>query len=291
MLRIAPLAWLFTVAAFDPVFPTRRDSHGPFLYVGSHPDATNTDSLRLLRIKYILLIGRRDSGLQMLDIQRDHAIYEHVEAIEDLELPHFKQAWKFLNASMHKAVEEKMPGSTVAPANVLVVSARGCQRAGAVAASFIFRYAGIAPSEAVKHVKQHRPCFAPTQKLIDTLHKLDEVTKVTKTESIVDQLMRDVGRKVSSRSLSSQKLETCSPMHDTYWYYGDLSVEGAEYLTVPSTQQCCELCGRHPECMYWSYGLASEYKERCYLKTGDGAYMASRPHFVSGTSGSRRDEL
>eukprot|EP00397_Hematodinium_sp_SG-2012_P066865 GEMP01101646.1.p1 GENE.GEMP01101646.1~~GEMP01101646.1.p1 ORF type:complete len:149 (-),score=29.68 GEMP01101646.1:27-473(-) len=147
--------------------------------------------------------------------------------------------------------------------------------------------------EAVKHVEKHRLCFKSTPRLMDVLRKMDEVTTVATTgEEIAGELLKDVGRKVSSRSLVAQNLESCDPMHDTYWYYGDIpSADGADFLHANSTQRCCELCDLHPQCLYWSYGLASEHKERCFLKSGDGSYMSSRPHFVSGKRGAKRVEL
>jgi len=280
------LIWVFAlsvVSGFDPVFPLRRDSQGPFLYIGSHADATNIDSLRLLRIRYILLVGKRDSALKVLDIRRDYATYETLEALDDLQVFHFRQAYQFMNSSYEKALQAQMPESSAAGANLLVVSPRGCQRAGSVAAAFIAIRLKITAPDAVRSVEKQRSCFKGTPRLLETLSKLQDVAQVTNTEEeVAKRLLKDVGRKVTSRSLTAQNLENCNPMHDTYWYYGDLHTDEGDSFDAKSSQDCCELCDLHPRCLYWSYGLAAEHKDRCYLKSGDGSYMATRAHFVSG---------
>lgn len=280
-----PFAFFTTLLeAFDHIYPLRGDSFGPFLYLGSHADALNTDGLRLLRIKHILLIGKRDVGLKTLDTRHDRAFYEYIEVENQIETRHYEAALDWLTRAMDKVEALHFPGGKIAPENVLIVSARGCQRAGSIATAFLIRRIGLDVSSAAKEVSKRRGCFTRTKKLLSDIKAVDYEPDVpTTAEEIAESLLVDQGRKVHARSLSEEDLEKCLPTHETFWYYGDIpSPTGSVYWKANSTMSCCEICDAHPDCLHWSFGLADLHEHKCYLRSGDGSYMESRPHFVSG---------
>ena len=66
-------------------------------------------------------------------------------------------------------------------------------------------------------------------------------------------------------------------------YYGDLELpNGSDSVSVKSTGDCCSACDSDERCYFWSYGLASDHKNKCYLKGKNGGTMKPRPHFISG---------
>jgi len=272
--------------AFHAIYPLHSDSFGPFIYLGSHHDALNIDSLRLLRIKHILLVGKREVGLKMLDPRKDRAHYHYLEVENELETRHYKEGLSWMEKTMDKVESIHMPGAKIPPENILVVSARGCQRGGSLGTAFLMRRDGLNVSEAAKEVSKRRTCFVHTPKLLRDIQRVDEVPKPLpeSAEDIAQHLLEDVGRRVHYRALTASELGSCDPVHDVYWYYGDIaSPEGSSWHRANSTMTCCDLCSSVSTCLHWSFGLAGEHKERCYLKDGQGSYMENRAHFVSGS--------
>jgi len=281
------LLLLGLTGAFHAIYPLQTDSFGPFIYLGSNNDALNVDSLRLLRIKHILLIGKREVGLKTLDFRKDHARYHFLEVENELETRHYKEGLQWMENTIDKAQSVHSPGAKLPPENLLIVSARGCQRGGSLGTAFLVRRDGLKVSEAAKEVSKRRNCFVSTPKLLADIKMVDASPKpaLTSAGEIASHLLADVGRKVHYRALTAPDLGSCEPVHDVYWYYGDIaSPEGHSWHFANSSMDCCNICSWEWNCVYWSYGLAGEHKERCYLKDGsESSYMQDRPHFVSGS--------
>ena len=74
--------FVLPVPGFDAVWPDASHSLGPFLYLASEEDARDAETLRLLRIKHILVISDDPSTVQqltnVLDRSRDRVVYEHL---------------------------------------------------------------------------------------------------------------------------------------------------------------------------------------------------------------------